>query len=253
MRQANYTPENHDKDFLLFSYLEGDLTEEQAKELDSMLAKDPDLQHELECWQDSRISAELYDTTALEQSMIRHEAITASTIQETSNRFYTLASIPVTVLIMVCINFCPLNHSAMLPVQFTVAQQTIEAYASTQYSTLENTGSDQSNMAVPVKPANISKANLQPAHIPVDISVMEYAEAKQVQPLAIAEPVSTALLQPVNQHYKVPKAKPTAPVLSRKQKRAIEKMKERVRNQRNADEFMKGNEPYVVPLNTKYF
>jgi hypothetical protein len=46
---------------------------------------------------------------------------------------------------------------------------------------------------------------------------------------------------------------PVAKTLTRQQRRAVARMKRRAVQQREANEFLKGNVPYVVPLNSNNF
>jgi hypothetical protein len=46
---------------------------------------------------------------------------------------------------------------------------------------------------------------------------------------------------------------PVTKTLTRQQRRAIARMKRRALEQRKANEFLKGNIPYVVPLNPNSF
>jgi hypothetical protein len=76
------------------------------------------------------------------------------------------------------------------------------------------------------------------------------------------EPVATLQLVPVPEglgngyveEQPVRKVKvPTIRTLTRKQQRAIARMKRKAIEQRKASEFLKGNVPYVVPLNPNSF
>ena len=58
-------------DLLLFDYLEGNLTEARAQELEMALATDPALRAELESWKESFVVQEFYPTGALEEQLLQ--------------------------------------------------------------------------------------------------------------------------------------------------------------------------------------
>jgi hypothetical protein len=76
--------EENNMDMLLFEYLEGDLSKEQTLVLDERLVLDAFLQGEMACWQVAFIKQDFYDTAHLEKSLLKEEV---NTIDSTSSGF----------------------------------------------------------------------------------------------------------------------------------------------------------------------
>jgi hypothetical protein len=257
MRQANDNPAHNDMDLLLFSYMEGELTADQVKALDSLLAEDPDLQHELTAWQETVITAEEWDTTALEQSLLMPEVPMGVTSTLPGNFIYSAMVASFIVLSSVFVNTSPLNHPTkqVVPVKKGLNTVAINTAQESAEILVPAAPAEQAAVALAIrqntglKNASVTKELTQFIIEPLlPITSMELPEVTSQHTLLVSN-----TLQPIQPKQLIAKAKPAAPKLSRKQRRTIEKHKENARNQRKADEFMKGNVPYVVPLNPKYF
>ncbi len=73
------------------------------------------------------------------------------------------------------------------------------------------------------------------------------------RPLEVNEAIAQLPLTGIKVQKVKPKPIAVARTLSRRQGRTIMRMKEKARQQRQADQFLKGNVPYVVPLNSENF
>ncbi|QHT67951.1 hypothetical protein GXP67_15540 [Rhodocytophaga rosea] len=239
--------EADENELLLFNYLEGNLSQEETKELESRLLTDVSLQTELSYWRESFVEADSYDTTSLELTLLKPEALP---IRRLGSLQAIIAALLASLLSLVAVPlavkspymFHTYTVSSLLPEK---TQQPV-----TSPGLNENTPVKQHIKQMPLIQAIPARTNLTYA-TPQQIVVTPLPVLK-LRALPKNEINELALL--AQKEIKMQwKKKPAARTLSGKERRQIARMKERALQQRKASEFSKGQVPYVVPLNTNNF
>lgn len=122
-------------------------------------------------------------------------------------------------------------------------------------------GQEESKIQVsePVSQKQMSSNILQPKYkessqvaLPEKIIIIELPQ-QTVLPLAVNQPTKDLLILQKDIPRITVKKMPAIHTITRKQQRQIAKMKERALQRRRANEFLKGNIPYVVPLDNRNF
>jgi hypothetical protein len=244
--------ENLELDKLLFEYLEGNLPEEQARELEQKAASDTLLGTELEYWKETKVLAEFYDTSLLEEKLLQVGSVpTKQPVEATKNTnapFYVFAW-----LVCVC---------SVWPIKLKK-----EKIDSAPEYTYEITVMEKNNSILPLiaQVPEASSRNKSPEtqkeDLPISTSISTESKKPYFPNLRKLEPgqlaVSPKLHEvsiPVSASKKLrPTKAPATKIITRKQARQIAHMKEKGLQRRMANEFLKGRVPYVVPLNTQNF
>jgi hypothetical protein len=239
---------------LLFEYLEGELSPERAKAVEERLAADPALRSELELWQASFVEPDFYDTQALEEGLVKEPIKPYGT-----SGYYWMAGL---VMLVAAFLLAPLDTEKE-PVTVRVR---VAVGAAGNGVVLEQIVTK--NRPDPIVPEirelpRVSRRKTSPGR---GVSEMRFsqnelsstfirAEIRPMEPILIVEKASAPADWPAGRVKVQVKMKNVAShrTLSRKQQRAIARMKKRARQQREANRFLKGNIPYVVPLNSNDF
>jgi hypothetical protein len=239
--------EADENELLFFNYLEGNLSQEEAKELESTLLTDVSLQTELFYWRESFVEADNYDTTSLELTLLKPEALSIRSIGPLQAIIAALLAsllslVPVPLAVKSPNMFHTYTISSLLPEK--TEQQVILPGLN------ENTLVKQHIKQMPITediPARTSLTYATPQQI-----VVTPLPVLKLQALPKNETNKLALLakKEIKMHWKKKSAVRT---LSGKERRQIARMKERALQRRRANEFLKGRVPYVVPLNTNNF
>lgn len=276
---VNDSAENK-QDLLLFAYLEGELNETQKRELEAKLLTDPGLQLEMESWQEAFIEQDFYDTHRLEESLMDIAGIRLKP-------WYTQVSLYmfVCVLGISLFSFLPLNKQEGAVIKAPVSDQTIAAAETEEMKQQKKAAPDKEVSFMEIEPTK-----LQPER---SISIGEQAEAPElgsvfpkttqgklassirenkasVEKFISEKPaektlpeiasLGAALISTIS-NQAIPEIVPekvkikqeASHAISRKDQRSIRRKKEKALQERKAREFIKGNRPYVVPLNTQNF
>lgn len=244
-------------DLLLFEYLEGELAAEETKALEERLAKEPALQEELESWKASYVEQDFYDTAGLEKRI--------SSANRIPGRFpFTISlNIVVPALVAVLLSFMLLTDERKEPTKVAAERNTPAARM--EVSTEETEGSEEPAPVVadnakaekvtkPRTEANQDKVEKEDVYRPQQEEEISNPALPGIErlPAKWAERSSEILSDITVKRVKVTK-KERVFNISRRQLRMIERRKEKASQERRAREFMKGNVPYVVPLNTQNF
>jgi hypothetical protein len=235
----------HSRDWLLFQYVEGELDDAQVRQMETQLAADEALREELTLWEEAFVEDETYDTYALEARL---------RIADTSSWVYFRTGIGMLVVWLMA------SFSFPTATQFHKQHVTIPATAEKIVKpSLPATTNPAPIPLVTDLPARKTNGNILRIH-PKD-------ESKDTQPLRVYAPALPLLepsvqlkpdsTEPATYHWQVKTvnrvAKTQPKKLTRQEQRQQMRMKEKARQQRQANEFMKGNVPYVVPLNSTNF
>ncbi|MBC7923088.1 MAG: hypothetical protein H7Z75_18570 [Ferruginibacter sp.] len=244
----NAPPEGQNEDtddLLLFEYLEGTLPAGRVKALEARLAADAALRAELKRWQATLVTEAFYDTASLEESLRREKP----THPGPAAAFRTLLLVAIMSLFW-SVPPAPEKAPAI------AAAPTREAYPAGPAA------------ETPAKPPSLASV---PENQPV---VRRRLRSFPTKPDASSRPrmFSVEKMRPVEKPrlrvtvYPVParlipavksRRPPNQPVAgktaTRKQRRQVARRKEKALQARKANEFLKGNVPYVVPLNPRSF
>lgn len=232
-------------DLLLFQYVEGELTADQTRQLEMELATNATLQEELNAWRAAFVEADYYDTRTLEEKLLVKPA----------GWFYARSSTWVFVLLLVASWFRlspePTEYQAVIPVKPSSASPTLVPFPTTTIP-MESKKSPEFRSPTVVEtqrvivPEILSFERTKPAPAMTEIQPLE---PKRMGSIDSLEAVSPHLAIHITQA----KAGAQPKKLTRQQQRQIIRLKEQARQQRQANEFMKGNVPYVVPLHSTNF
>jgi anti-sigma factor RsiW len=267
MNPSANDPGEQATDKLLFQYLEGELTDEQIRTLEARLTADPALRSELELWQATVVTPDEYDTTALEGRLLKEPA---PSLGDSLFRWVPDLLLVAALLLAIPLLKAPAPTTAETHPHRPPAVRKAERFpAGTSAAKQPVNKPDPAPQAVRAQPGGFATDHAVPAGRLPHPARGEKGEAvpslaapglmAAVDPL---EPVNTLQAVPAPEgtgigyvrEQPVKKMKVTAPrTLTRQQQRAIARMKRRAIQQRKANEFLKGNIPYVVPLDPNSF
>ena len=247
-KQSSYEMDGESRDLLLFDYLEGNLTEEKAHALEEAMAADPELCAELESWKESFVVQDFYATDALEAHLLK--------VNYQIFSFSGPAAGFMLVLITALFSFLPIGEqneekvfhkTVTLPVPAAIAEN-IEI----EEVTAEQSGVNKT-IVLQLPVAQKFAAALQE----YDDAATNAEQEKELPHLEKFVPVDAVAsikeVQAIDVKWVKPQKILELKAVSHKKQRQIRQMKEKALQQRKANEFIKGNRPYVVPLDTKNF
>jgi hypothetical protein len=231
-----------ENDLLLFNYLEGNLSAEEEKALESTLLTDVSLQAELSYWQETYIEPDSYGTNGLEAKLLLPQQ---TPVQSTGSFQVIIATLLASLLSLVPV-----------PLAFK-SQDQLHSYPLSSILPAESkqVAQPDSRKSIdvlrPVKKETIIAEHSKKFEVGKPI-LIDALPALSLQPLSQNETGDLVLL--AEKEIKVYwKKKPATRILSGKERRNIARMKEKALQRRMANEFLKGRVPYVVPLNTNNF
>lgn len=252
-KQASFNLDQESRELLLFDYLEGNLTAEMAAQLEEAMATDPDLCAALDSWKESYVVQDFYATHKLEEQLL---AIPPKSFSLSG----PLVGFSL-VLITALLSFLAVGEQSekhILPAEVVTPIGLGEKEPEVLESAVETTKAQSEEALLPgaaVKSDESVEAVLAIETLTPPRGELKYELPAMQALMPVADPVTfdadgVQFIVPKLVHHQLvvqPKE------ISRKQQRQIRRMKARALQQRKANEFMKGNRPYVVPLNTKNF
>jgi hypothetical protein len=247
MKPITSDADENSLDLLLFRYAEGDLGADQARELEARLASDASLREELSFWKESFVEPDMYDTAHLERGML---------VSETSRWTGSYFGTWIFVLTLIISLFRP------VPVEMEIRTVLIPASVPMPVTAAIATDAGNPEEAVirrqSTRTPAFSRKKVLPGSPQLESKVSGSIISSLIpeiksRPLEVLSPVAQPWLTGVRVQKVKHKPIATARTLTRRQQRAILRMKEKARQRRQADQFLKGNIPYVVPLNSENF
>lgn len=226
-------------DLMIFEYLEGNMSMEEQYDFEAQAAVDELLKEELELWKSTYITSEIPDTGVLENALIQKPS------PFTSFTFY------LNTILIVAISF----------ISNTQIEKEIDVVHRIEIPSIE---------LVKKVPANFKEENGRfiPAIHKIDMedktAFEEIEELSQPKNKVFLTYLKTRSLyfdeywMDPNEHVEISKVKHVKifkdqKKTDRKQLRHLRKMRNKAARQRRAHEFMKGDVPYVIPIDTKNF
>ena len=265
MNPSVNNPGEQATDKLLFQYLEGELTDEQTSTLEARLSADPSLRGELELWQAAFVQPDDFDTTELEERLLQGTVPPPGTF---AFRWGTGLVLVAALFLTTFLTMSLLTHRPPLaakprhlPSAAGKAAPATAVPAPEPPVRAPDRAPQPVTDAAPDRPVSGNKT-FSPDRPDRPRAATSVPAAAPMPAVARLEPV--AALQPVPvpagtglgfvRGRAVKKVKvPVVNTVTRQQQRAIARMKRRAIQQRKANEFLKGNVPYVVPLNPNSF
>lgn len=253
-------------DKLLFQYLEGELTDEQTRMLEAWLAADPALRSELELWQAAFVQPDDCDTTGLEGRLLKEPVPPAGTgdFRWAPGLVLVAALFLTSFLTMFLLCERSLMGEKRLHLPPAAEKAAAPAPATSGIKPPVRTTDQAPQPVIVAAPERVISGNKtfspnREDRPPVAAPVLAAAPMPVVVPLepviilqAIPAPEGAGLGYAKEQPVKKVKV-PVVRTFTRQQRRAVARMKRRAIQQRKANEFLKGNIPYVVPLNPNSF
>lgn len=245
---TTYEMNEESRDLLLFNYLEGNLTEERAAMLEKALSTDHELQAELELWKESFMEQEFYATDALEDQLL----------QKVKNPFSFSGPAAGFLLLLVAslFSFIPTGEEEHVAhsIKRVLPDSPVAAAASGEKASETAVCSDAP--AIQTNSAPHPREEQQAILIAPPVALTERIEAMHY--VIVGKSESWGLFPDINLPVVIKsKEQPThlhsSKEISRKKERQIRRMKEKGLKQKRANKFIKGNRPYVVPLDTRNF
>lgn len=251
MKMNDHNFSEQDLDLHMFEYLEGHLSPDLAYELESQATFDDSLEEELNCWKAAFIEQGFRNTELLEEKLYQIPSVFKK--NTTTNIYF-----PTLAILTIMLSFVPLSferYSSSSASEHVVHLEPKYIRESEKKSQSPDLTNFETTMDIK-KVAN--KAAIMAPKEQHTENNLEFQEIVPLEPLKEAESnyvanISTKIAfidEPVEKSNSNPKSK--RPKLSKKTRRTIEKFKEKALQERRAMEFMKGNKPYVVPLNSNF-
>ncbi len=245
---------DNNMDEVFFDYYEGNLSENEKTELFSLLDDNPSLHHDFMLWKNAYVHEPLPPIGAMERSLIKHEkwSFTAKT--------YAALGIAACAGIMVL--FWLITAERKLDQKSNVLNTPIKENnepAVSDFSQSTNKVILKKNITRPTNKNQLPsvKENFQPRVSSIDTVTARLDMVKEknsdivsdvsidtfnidTEPLQLEENVIENMTQ-------------QAMPLSKKELKKIQKAKERAKIRRQEQEFLKGDQPYVVPIDPNRF
>lgn len=230
-----------DIDIMLFDYLEGNLPGDEIKLVESQIAADPLIREELNSWKQSYLKPDHYSipTEALETQLLRNPGSFSFTLFLNS-------------VLLVCLTLISSKNPTINPSpESIIHRQTISLMDATKpklhISILPVTVSEQQ-----IKASNditpIQKVTREPAVIAPSLAqVSEIANLSPKQPEYVAKHPAFIEISNTAGSSVITKKE------LRKREKALRQMKRKAVRARMASGFLKGDIPYVVPVDPNNF
>lgn len=247
-------------DLLFFEYLEEELPAAEAEALEQRLAQNPALQNELESWKGSYISQEFYDTERLEEKLL------AATPSPLKFSFRTFLNVLLPVLLTVFLSFMLIKDVGSGRQVLSLPER---SGAASKPEPVQVRVSQEKPLVAPFPETNVlpdvSPTLKKEETVKTEITSAAFRSEEQQGRMQSSQlPVISRLaidLNPLTEgvglEWEVKKVKIPKRArdhnISRRQQRKIQRKKNKALQKRRARGFMKGNVPYVVPLNTQNF
>jgi len=231
-----------DIDIMLFDYLEGNLPDNELELVNLQIAEDPIIREELSLWKSSYVQADFYNTSALESTLVRRSV-------PAFNFNFHLNSI-----LIICIAVFTGTKINTHGLELNTNQM--------QILTIESIPPE-------IQIQSVEKVTTSKKIPPIETTgvVLEYEKSVQGEiAISVPEPIWPNFAPVINELQINPieniamDSRQMSPFLvkdvkkmDRKSKRAKQKMQRKAVQNQKASEFLKGNVPYVVPVDTQNF
>jgi len=234
------TSEEH-IDIMLFDYLEGNLSSHEVKQVEDQITSDPLIHEELNIWKEAYIHSDHYPTTSVLESQL---------LQSTGSFTFTLF---LNSILVICLTI--ISGTNPKPVPFSTSP--------IQHQNLPTLAAKLPTTQIAYQQIQVEPEQMVSAAYFMSPENNNSDEHEQMQVFHVAIP-ELAMLTPDWIHYL--KKHPYSIELEkgqdlkivdrkelRKKERELRQWKKKAARERMANEFMKGDIPYVVPVNPNNF
>jgi hypothetical protein len=234
-----------DIDIMLFDYLEGNLPEDEIKLIESQIASDPLIKEELTLWESSYIREDFFDTSVVESSILRKK------IPSFNFTFYLNSVLVCCLCFLSGTNFNA--HSDTYALLNMPAPIPIELKSENRNSKLPELKSLLTTGPLPASaPSGKLKFNEKPNMMQAN-NFMEFTQLSSIKKIEM-EVIGFSKNPPSKLNLLREKKATTLSRKSiRRHDRSLRKMQNKAARERMATKFIKGNIPYVVPIDPNNF
>ena len=227
-------------DLMLFDYLEGDLTINEVRQIEMQIASDPLISEELNTWRKTYVKGELPDTNLLETQLL----------QPTNPFTFTLF---LNSILVICLTLVSSTNR-----QIDLSSRSMTNNHNLYSITAKQPNSQLSLPIIDIQPMQFeSTANFTPSR------KIASKEAEAIDHKFIPKP-AIATFSPNLAEYPMSHPKSIKyhreidlPIITpkelRKKDKTLRRMRKKAQRDRMASEFIKGDIPYVVPINPNNF
>lgn len=229
-------------DKMLFNYLEGNFSDEKALQVEREIASDPLIMEELNLWKSSYIHNDFYATSVIETSLLQKPTLFnpitffLNSILVIGITFFSSTNQKINYASTSHLNVFNINYLEPKEPQHLISNQTISVLVKSPATTRSHlVGSLNGQIEEFEILARVSIQVPELSSIPPD-----WIKSIIIHPKSIK--INHTLDAPLLAQKEL-----------RKKERAIRRMKKKALQDRMASEFIKGDIPYVVPVNPNNF
>jgi hypothetical protein len=235
------TKENNHTEELIFDYLEGNLSHHEKEAFELLMADDMELMREVKAWKETFITASFPTSRELEEHILNFRPVRKNTWTLTLNSMIWLS-------LILCVPS---------PIQEDVPQ----SGKVRQMATASKTGEAFKQILAPKKVSNVKMTQ---SGKPTQVDQENRLTPDVTEIVSFAIPTSIKVKDPslftkiiVSPSNKMPPleiaSQSSNRQLLRRDIRKINRQKRREFDKKSEAQFLKGNAPYVVPLDMKNF
>ena len=235
----NYSDENID--VMLFDYLEGNLSEEESVRVESQIASDPLIKQELNIWKQSYVESEDYTTSILESQLLHSPGSFSFTLFLNS-------------ILVVCLTI--ISSTNPKPDPFSISQSHTKNSEVMKGEKLQSLFSYHSIGIPVISLKSLSEVQTMESNELMSNVKISHHPALQLPEMSMLTPArnETLIILPKTMVVEQEQEGELCTIKElRKKEKAIRKMHKKAERERMAFEFMKGDIPYVVPVNPNNF
>lgn len=241
----------NDLDLLLFRYVEGELDTAQVRQVERRMAADAALRDEVALWKQAFVQEDFCDTSQLEKNLLVGEEV-----------FWPRHRLGTFLLVMLLaaslFRFLPTTKKA--PIRTLDSASGLRGGTQPVPTWTYKASKPETQNPVPAsrKPPQQSKTlalpkprffeSGKPGELPAESVAFAPLEMKTIGFQSFGDSVEWPEVK-----YELKHKVALTKKMSRQQRRQTMRLKENALQQRKANEFLKGNTPYTVPLNTDNF
>ena len=241
-------------DEVFFNYYEGNLSETEKTELFSLLDDNPSLHHDFMLWKNAYVHEPLPEICAMERSLIKKEIW--------SSRAKGYVAVSVAACAGIVLLFWLITAERKLDQKSNILKTPIEENNKSEASEFLQSNNNVILNKNIISPTNKNQLPSVKENFHPIVSVQDTVTAK----LDMVNEKNTNIVSDVSidtfnidnvplhlEQKDIQNVTPQTIQLSKKELKKIQKAKERAKTRRQEQEFLKGDQPYVVPIDPNRF
>jgi len=224
--------EDNSYDELIFDYLEGNLSTQERQAFEMVMDDNEQLFHQVQVWKRTYVAEEMPEVSLLEKTLLIK-----------SKGGFGISTLVSSIILVACLFVFQNTNPVLYQAEYKVAPiEEVTTQLQTKFSVKEEEVSSAQKQILEAKiiQESILPLSLQSELLPqkIFLQVLTNPEIPEIRELKLMV-VKTKKLSPTR--------------FSRKEMRELNQKKRQGQEKRMADQFLKGREAYVVPLNNKNF